>query len=120
MQPAFTHRESACTSAPSSLIAVGALPPCYSPVAGAGSTGTSGQATVSRDAPAQGRVAPVAPSVSGVSAGTAEISGPGAPVMGVGANLAQSPSRDPQVKDIGAAAVRVRSVAARTPGSGAQ
>jgi hypothetical protein len=120
MQPAFTHRESPLRVRTRSLIAVGALSAVFlAGCGGGGSAGTSTQGTVGRGAPAQGSAgansapvaAPGAPSVSGVSAGPAEVSGPGAPVIGVGPKLTKSASLDLQVKDIAAAAARVRSIA---------
>jgi hypothetical protein len=121
MQPRFTHRESRLRTRTRSLVAVGALSALLlAGCGGGGSASTVTQPAVGRGAPAQGSVgrnsaplaAPATPSVPGVSAGPAGVSKPGTPVVGVGPQLAKSASLDLQVKDISAAAARVRSIAA--------
>jgi Domain of unknown function (DUF4349) len=120
MQPRFTHRESRLRTRTRSLVAVGALSALLlAGCGGGGSASTVTQPAVGRGAPAQGSVgrnsaplaAPATPSVPGVSAGPAGVSKPGTPVVGVGPKLTKSASLDLQVKDISAAAARVRSIA---------
>jgi Domain of unknown function (DUF4349) len=121
MQPAFTHRQSRLCTRTRSLVAVGALSALLLVgCGGGGSASTVTRPAVGRGAPAQGSLgrssaplaAPGTPSVPGVSAGPAGASKLGTPVVGVGPKLTKSASLDLQVKDISAAAARVRSIAA--------
>ncbi|MEP7192114.1 MAG: DUF4349 domain-containing protein [Actinomycetota bacterium] len=128
MQSPFTHITSPwITRATGHLIAVSAL--CALLLAGCGgggSSSTSADNGTSGGSPALGSAsggAPgrdsagaksgvaVAPSAPGTSAGTSEISKPGAPVPGVGPKLTKSASLSVQVKNIDAAAAQVRAIA---------
>ncbi len=103
------------------MIAVGVLTALLLSGCGSGgSTGTSTKGAVAGGSPVQDSArnsapgtnsAPGAKSVPGAPAGPADVSTPGAPVAGVGPKLTKSASLDLQVKDIAAAAARVRSIA---------
>ncbi|HYO19305.1 MAG TPA: DUF4349 domain-containing protein, partial [Dermatophilaceae bacterium] len=99
------------------LIAVSALAALL--LAGCSSSeGTSSQAGVSGAATAQDRAggnsAPEAKSAApgAPTAGQADVSKSGAPVVGVGPKLTRNASLDLRVKEIAAAAARVRAIAA--------
>jgi hypothetical protein len=120
MHPAFTHRKSPLHTRTRSLVAVVVLSALLlAGCGGGGSASTVTRPAVARGVAAQGSVgrnsaplaAPGAPSVPGASAGPADVSSPGTPVVGVGPKLTKSASLDLQVKDISAAAARVRSIA---------
>jgi Domain of unknown function (DUF4349) len=127
MQRAFTHREShRRIRSARSLIALSALSALLLAGCGSGSAGTSTVGSAGGGAPAQDsagsnsapgvKSAPEAKnSAPGASAGSAEVSKPGAsgaPVPGVGPKLTKSASLEVQVRNIDAAAAQVRTVAA--------
>jgi len=119
MHRAFTHRESPWRIRPTgNLIAIGALSALLlAGCGGAGSAGISTQRAVSGGTPAQGSVgrnnapAPGSPPATSASAGATDVSRLAAPAIGIGPKLTKSVSLDLQVKDIAAAAARVRSIA---------
>lgn len=96
-----------------SLIAVGALSALLLSGCSGGSASRSSGEAVSQ--PARGSAelnsAPGAKPVAGAPAGPADVSKPGAPVVGVAPKLTKSASLDLRVKDIAAAAAKVRSIA---------
>lgn len=120
MQVASTHREIPCRARPAltrrRMGAMGAMS-IFSAIVlagcgGGGASTTSG--AVSGMAPVPGNAAhsdsaPAAKAAPGRLVGQADVSR--TPVVGVGPKLTKSASLDLRVKDIGAAAVRVRSIA---------
>jgi hypothetical protein len=106
------------------IILVGALSALLLAGCAGGSTSTQGSVsgTPAQDSPAQGFVgrdiapdantAPGGKAVPGAAESPADAAKPGAPVVGVGPKLTKSASLDLRVKDIAAAAARVRSIAA--------
>jgi hypothetical protein len=126
MQIALTHRESprrvrrvrrVPTLAPRGrMIAAGAVAVLFLSGCGGGSVGTSNEGAASVIAPdrdsAQFSTAPGAKSGAATPAGPADASKTGSAVVGVGPKLTKNASLDLRVKDIGAAASRVRDIAA--------
>ena len=123
MQFASTHRESPYRVRPGlrrrKMVAIGAISAvCAAVLAGCGGAGTSASSGAARgaapapDSAALSDRAPAAKSAPGAPVGKAAVSRTGTPVVGVGPKLTRSASLDLRVKDIGAAAARVRRIAA--------
>lgn len=123
MQFASTHRESPCRLRPGvrlrQMVAIGAISAvCAIVLAGCGGVGTSTSSEASigvapaKDGAALSDRAPAAKSTAGAPLGQPADSRTGTPVVGVGPKLTRSASLDLRVKDIGAAAAQVRSIAA--------
>ena len=123
MQFASTHRESPRRLRPGltlrRMVAIGAISAvCAIALAGCSGAGTStssrasgGVAAAPEGAAASDR-APAAKSAADAPVGQAAVSRTGTPVVGIGPKLTRSASLDLRVKDIGAAAARVRGIAA--------
>jgi Domain of unknown function (DUF4349) len=123
MQFASTHRENPCRLRPGltrrKMVAIGVISAvCAIVLAGCGGAGTStssgaaGGVAPAPDSAALSDRAPAAKSAPGASVGQAAVSGTGTPVVGIGPKLTRSAGLDLRVKDIGAAAARVRRIAA--------